>query len=190
MTSQISDRELSKDGASRHSLVASRPLGYAAALLVTVGLGAMIVSVLTDGISGPLLLHFVRQHLTAVGVGLAGCSLLASRIGMRVEAALVCVLLAGALVIAGLSGNVRVVDQVALPGSERRAVIVQTPGQILDGERCVVVQSGSTPWSRQEKVLCRSEDDPEEAVVDARWMAVDRLRITFGDGSSFDQLVR
>lgn len=189
MSSVIPARELTKDGAARLSTVAWGPLGFAAALLVLVGLVAMAASVLTDGISGPVVLHHVRQHLTGVGVVVAGFSFVAIRMGLQAEAALVGVLLACALVYPAVLGNVDVVEHVAQPGSERRAVIVQTPG-LLDGDLCVVVQSGTTPWSWQEKVLCRSDDDPEDAVVGARWAALNRLRITFGDGSSFDHVVR
>ena len=159
-------------------------------MLVVVGLVGMAASVLTDGISGPILLHHVRQHLTAMGVGVAGFSFVAIRMGLRAEAGWVGVLLACALAYPGIVTSVSVVEQVAQPGSERRALIVHTPGQILDGDRCVVVQSGTAPWAWQEKVLCRSDDVPEETVVDARWAALDRLRVTFGDGSSFDRVVR
>lgn len=158
-------------------------------LLVVVSLVVMAAALLTDGMGGPVLLHQVREHVVVVGVVVAGASFATIRSGVRAETVLLGALGASLLTIAGVVNPVSVVGDAARPASDGRALVVHAADG-LDGEDCVVVQSGSAPWSSQERVLCRSGDVPESAIVQARWDSYDHLRVTFGDRSFVDRIVR
>ena len=187
VSSETGGRELPEED-RRPPTSASRPRGHGAVVLILIGLVAAAASVLTGGISGPVVLHHVREHLTAVCLVLVMFSFIGTRIGLRAEGALAGALLACAIGLVGMYSAVTVERQVPQQGPGARAMIVHKAG-VLDGDVCVVVQSGGAPWSWQESVLCRSEDDPEGTVAEAGWAAPNTLRIIFGDGSQLDHVV-
>lgn len=156
-----------------------------AATFVVLGTTAavMAAAVLTQGLSGPVLLYHVRQNLVICAMLVSAVALILTLTGARARWAISAILLVAAILAIGLSFPVTVASQVHQPQSERRAMIVHLTGS-LDGTSCVLIQSGVVPWSKQETFHCDSRDDPARDIRKIAWVDPRLLRITLGDGAT------